>query len=203
MDGVIVHSTPVHTLAWQQYLADHGIDSSGIGGRMHGLRNDEIVRELWGPGLDDASIDAHGAAKEALYRQMMAPVLEEHLVPGLRPFLDLLGGSPAAVASNAERANLDFVLDGAALRPRFRAVVDGQQVDRPKPAPDIYLRAAQLLGAAPSDCIVFEDSRAGIRAGLDAGMRVVGLTTTLPTLDGVHLSVADFHDPRLPAFCGL
>ena len=69
-----------------------------------------------------------------------------------------------AVASNAEPANVDFVLDAAGLRPYFRAVLDGHQVSRPKPYPDIYLRAAEILGSVPAECVIFEDSLTGIRA---------------------------------------
>jgi beta-phosphoglucomutase-like phosphatase (HAD superfamily) len=83
------------------------------------------------------------------------------------------------------------------LRRYFDAVVDGYQVTRPKPFPDIYLRAAELLGAAPENCIVFEDSHAGIEAGRRAGMRVAGLRTTLAELPPVDFSMDDFLAPGL------
>ena len=85
---------------------------------------------------------ARGAAKEELYREMLASRIEEVLVPGLRPFLDRYRGAPLAVASNAEPENVAFVLDRAGLRGYFRVVVDGHQVTHPKPHPEIYLRAA-------------------------------------------------------------
>src|SRR5258708_36803838 len=102
-----------------------------------------------------------------------------------------------AVASNAEPANLDMVLDGAGLRSHFRVVVDGQQVDRPKPFPDVYLRAAALLGVSPRKCIVFEDSPAGVEAGRSAGMRGVGVPTHSAALRDVDLPIRDFGDPKL------
>src|ERR1035437_8238144 len=102
---------------------------------------------------------------------MMAGRVEEILVPGLRQFLDRYGGSPLAVASNAEPENVALVLDKARLRPYFQAVVDGHQVSYPKPHPEVFLTAAALLHTPAANCIVFEDSHAGIagRTGGAAG----------------------------------
>src|SRR5260370_38366490 len=88
----------------------------------------------------------------------MATRLKEHLVRGVEVFLMRYDGVPMAVASNAEPANVDMVLDGAGLRPRFRVIVDGQQVDRPKPFPDFYFRASSLLGVTPRKSILSETS---------------------------------------------
>jgi beta-phosphoglucomutase-like phosphatase (HAD superfamily) len=92
---------------------------------------------------------------------------------------------------------VDFVLDVAGLRRFFRAIANGHDVARPKPAPDIYLHTARMLKVNPADCIVFEDSATGVAAAVAAGMRVVGLLTTLPTFDNVDLAVRNFQDPRL------
>ncbi|MFN7918526.1 MAG: HAD family phosphatase [Bryobacteraceae bacterium] len=197
MDGVIIHSTPLHNRAWEIYLGRHGIDPGEIEHRMHGKRNDEIVLDYFGPGLTAAEVFEHGAAKERLYRELMAPELERWLVPGIRQILAACEGVPKAVASNAERPNIDFVLDGAGIRHYFRAAVDGGQVEKPKPAPEVFLKAAAQLGVDPGDCVVFEDSRAGVEAARRAGMRVMGLTTTLPSLADADLNVADFTDPRV------
>lgn len=197
MDGVLVDSTALHTQAWLIYLERNGVQANGVLQRMHGKRNDEIVADLFGPGLSAEEILEHGAAKERLYRELMAPVLEQHLVPGVRSFLERSGHIPGAVASNAEPENIDFVLERSGLRPHFRVLVDGHQVARPKPFPDIYLRAAALLGVAPRDCIVFEDSTGGVRAARDAGARIVGIETTLRPVPDVDLSIPDFNDQRL------
>lgn len=197
LDGVIVHSTPVHNRAWERYLVLQGIPPDGIERRMHGKHNDEIVRDFFGDGLTLEQVRGHGAAKEQLYREMMLPVLEERLVAGVREFLAARSGMPMAVASNAEPGNVEAVLEGSGLRRFFGAVVDGSQVERPKPAPDVYLRAASLLGVAPEGCVVFEDSTVGVAAALAAGMRVVGLLTTADRLEGVEREVRDFTDPDL------
>ena len=75
--------------------------------------------------------------------------------------------------------------------------MDGSQGDRPKPAPDVYLRAAELLEIPPRNCVVFEDSPVGVAAAGAAGMRVVGVLTHSTALDGVRFSIANFLDLRL------
>jgi len=197
LDGVIVDSMPVHTLAWQRYLADLGIADTNIAERMHGRRNDEIFRDFLGNTVDEQGIFNHGAAKERLFRDLMGPQLNARLVPGIASLLRRAAGHPVALASNAERANIDFILDGANLRGCFQALVDGSQVERAKPAPDVYLRAAELLGLTPANCIVFEDSPVGITAARSAGASVVGVLTHSPTLEHVDFAVADFEDQGL------
>jgi len=126
--------------------------------------------------------------------------MEESLVPGLRPFLERFRGAPMAVATNAEPENVDFVLDRAGLRQYFRVVVDGHQVSHPKPHPEIYLRAAELLGIAPANCIVLEDSHAGVAAARAAGMRVAGLGTTFVNLPGADVMADNFCNGTLTAW---
>ena len=201
MDGVIVDSNPLHTETWKLYNRRFGIDEGeGVAERMYGRRNDEIVRDFFGAHLSAEEVAAHGAAKEELYRKMLGPRLAEALVPGVRAFLERHAGGPVGLATNAEPANVDFILDGGGLRGYFRVVVDGHQVRHPKPHPEIYLRAAELLGVAPRNCIVFEDSYAGVEAARAAGARgtrVVGVRTTHGELPGADLEIDDFRSPQL------
>lgn len=197
LDGVIVDSNPVHVRVWEEYLAPYGIDTAGIDRRMHGLRNDEIVRDLFGLGLAEDEVSAHGARKESLYRQAMRPQLAARLVPGIAAFLERHRHIPMAVASNAEPANVRFVLEESGLARYFRAAVDGDQVSRPKPDPAIYRLAAGLLGVPASSCVVFEDSRAGIQAARDAGALVVGVAPDGRPPEKVDFAIRDFLDPEL------
>ena len=202
MDGVIVDSNPLHVEAWRRSNERHGIDSADLERRMYGRRTDEIVRDFFGAHLDESEITGHGAAKERLYREMMAPRLNASLVPGVTDFLQRLNGTRVGLATNAEPANVDFILDtveagGAPLRSRFRVVVDGHQVERPKPDPEIYLRTAALLGAAPRNCVIFEDSHTGVEAARASGARVVGIRTTHREFKNIAFSVDDFLNPDL------
>ncbi len=199
MDGVLIESTAIHTRAWEEYLERHGIPSTGVMEKMLGKRNDEIVRVLWGPAIAEDEVFRHGADKERLYRELMAPVFEEHIVPGVKEFIGEARrhGVPCALATNAEPENVDFVLERTGLRESFPAIVDGHQVHRPKPDPEVYLTAAQRLGAEPRNCIIFEDSPGGLEAARAAGGRVVAVLTTLKEAPGAELSIRDFRDPSL------
>src|SRR6516164_1371801 len=147
MDGVIVNSNPVHREAWEIYNRRLGIETTEeMQQRMYGKRNDQIVRDYMGAQLTDVEVFEHGAAKERLFREMIGPRLDACMVPGLPRFLARHRGLPLAVASNAESENVMFVLNAAGLTPYFGAVVDGHQVSNPKPAPDVFLKAAELLG---------------------------------------------------------
>ena len=198
MDGVIVASNPLHVKVWTEYNRRFGIEAGQtLAERMYGRRNDEIVRDFFGTRLSVDEVAAHGAAKEALYREMLGPRLAETLVPGVREFLRRHAGLPVGLATNAEPANVNFILDRGGLREYFRVIVDGHQVRRAKPDPEIYLRTAELLSVAPRNCIVFEDSFSGIAAAQAAGTRIVGLRTTHGELPGAHLAIDDFRAPQL------
>jgi beta-phosphoglucomutase len=198
MDGVIIDSNPFHRLAWEEYNRRHGVETTeAMHLHMYGKRNDTIIRDFLGQHLTDAEVHFHSGEKERLYREMVKPKVEEVLVPGLRAFLSRYRDIPMGVASNANAANVEFILEEAGLASFFRVTVDGSQVKRGKPFPDIFLKAAELLGVPAEECVVFEDSTTGVDAGLAAGMRVVGMATTHDELPGVSILVRDFDDPAL------
>ena len=198
MDGVLVHSMPLHVLAWEKYLQRLGVDVHDLESRMHGKRNTELVWDFLGKEVPEETALRHGAAKEVLFREMMtAGEAGEFDVAGVSEFLQRYAAVPKAIGSNAEQENIDFVLDRLNLRRHFQFAVNGLQVERPKPFPDIYLECARRLGFPPANCIVFEDSPAGAAAGVAAGMRVVGVETTPTSFGGIDLKVRDFADPEL------
>ncbi len=193
MDGVLINSNPLHREAWTAFNRRFGVETTEeMLHAMYGKRNDQIVRGFFGECLPPAEVAARGAAKEELYREMIGGRLEELLVPGLRDFLERYKAIPKAVATNAEPANVDFLLDRAGIRRYFQIVIDGHQVIHPKPHPEIYLRAAEELGSPPGNCIVLEDSYSGVEAARAAGMRVIGLRTTHDNLPGTVIDVDNF-----------
>jgi beta-phosphoglucomutase family hydrolase len=201
MDGVILDSNPLHREAWTAFNRRYGLETTdAMLEGMYGRRNDQIVRDYFGEGLTEDEIATRGAAKEEIYREMLAGRMEEALVPGLRQFLDAYRGTPMALATNAELENVNFVLDRAGLRSYFPVVVDGHQVSHPKPHPEVYLRAAELLKIPPTNCIVLEDSPTGVAAGLAAGMRVIGIATTYVNLLGVDVMAHNFCDGILTSW---
>jgi HAD superfamily hydrolase (TIGR01509 family) len=137
----------------------------------------------------------------------IARITELELKPGLSELVEAASarGLGLAVASSSTRALVDATLERFALRPRFQAVVSGDMVERLKPAPDIFLCAAELLGVEPAACVVLEDSIAGVRAAVAAGMPVIAV----PELDGLAFAeltphvLGDLHQARvLLGLCG-
>lgn len=182
MDGTIVHNMPVHNQAWQDTLAEAGvhIDQDEFNRQTTGKRTPEIVRLMLGSQLSEAEIAYWGERKETLYRQRFAGCGEP--LPGLLEVLELAHQKalPMAVASAAPPDNVNFILDELDLRKYFQVVVNGEEVPRGKPDPEIFLRAAKSLQTEPCDCLVFEDALSGIEAARRAGMDAVFLTTTIP-----------------------
>jgi HAD superfamily hydrolase (TIGR01509 family) len=150
-----------------------------------------------GEHLDDDEVATLNHEKEAVYRELYAPHLKavdgfEDLVRDARS-----QGIVLAVGTAAPPANVEFTLDGLDLRRHFETVVGATDVARGKPHPDVFLEAAKRCGAAPANCIVFEDAPLGVEAARRAGMRVVVITTTLPReafaeFDNVIAIVDDF-----------
>lgn len=197
MDGVIVNSNQMHADVWREYLAELGVEIPNLEERMIGRRNEELVVDLLARPVSPEEAFEHGARKEALYRKRMAPVLEQHLTPGLRDFLERYRSYPIGVATNAEPANLDFVLENANLRPYISASLNGHQVERPKPDPEIYCRLTGMLGIPAQECVVFEDSKTGATAARQAGCLVVGILSNSDTFPGVDFTARDFRDSAL------
>ncbi len=201
MDGVLVDSMPLHVTAWEQYLQGLGVDVHDLERRMHGKRNTELVWDFLGEHVSEKNAIEHGSAKERLFRKLMSAETKETFdVAGVAEFLKRYEHVPKAIGSNAEQENIDFILDLFQMRKYFQFTINGLQVERPKPFPDIYLECARRLGVEPANCIVFEDSPAGAEAGIAASMRVVGVETTPTSFRGIDLQISDFRDPRLEAW---
>lgn len=180
LDGVVVDSNKLHVASWKEVARRHGFDCPDpdhIG--KCGLRTGAVIRDLlrWPVSREEAA--SIGFEKEEIYR---AWIRQDGIraIPGVLDFLaearrlDI----PCAVGSSAPRENVDLCLDALQLRAAFAATVSGADVERGKPAPDIFLKAAEKIGAAPESCLVFEDAPAGIAAAHAAGMRAVALQTS-------------------------
>lgn len=180
MDGVLVNNLEIHRQAFAEFFRRYGVERSFDELNRHfGRGNDDIMGELMPREIvERVGIRELGNQKEAIYREIYAPIIEPQA--GLVEFLSKSHGRGllAAVGSSGFRANVDFVLDKCNIRKYFQAAVAGDEVTRCKPDPEIYLTAAAKLGLEPSECIVFEDAEAGIEAGKRAGMCVVALATT-------------------------
>ena len=180
MDGVIVNSNPYHKKAWKVFCKKHNITITDqeLESKIYGRTGKEVLPILFNKMLKSEIIGQYCTEINKDYRELFAP----HIKPtiGLKEFLDDLRQENIkfAIATSAPPINVDFVLSKTRLTEYFPIIVDDTQITQSKPAPDIYLKTANLLNVEPSDCIVIEDSISGIDAALNAGMKVVGITTT-------------------------
>jgi beta-phosphoglucomutase len=195
LDGTLVDSTGHHWPAWRDTLAAEGIEiTHEMFVSDFGKRNDDILRIRVAPDISPEEIERIAWAKEEAYRALVraegVPVL-----PGVAEWLERLreDGWLQAVASSAPVGNIDAIFEVTGIGKYFDAVVSSEQVERGKPHPDVFLAAAEALGALPARSIVVEDAPAGLEAARRAGMRNVGVLSTHGALDGdvVVASLAD------------
>jgi len=201
MDGTLVDNMAFHTRAWQQMLAEQGVEMDGdeFMIKTAGKTNREILPNIF-EGISDERLHELGTRKEELYRK--AFLAERRTVPGVIEFLEASKklGVKMAVATAAPNGNVDFILDGLDLRKYFDAVTTAADITNGKPDPEIFLASAAKLGVEPSNCIVFEDAINGLEAAKRAKMVAIGITTVNSAQDLLELdSVSEAHAD----FCGV
>lgn len=189
MDGVLVDSNPVHKEVIRAYCSRRGknITESFFLENISGRTNREWIPLVF-PDKTIEEIDRMADEKEQLFRETFDP--SGAVIPGLLPFIKELrsNGIPMAVATSAPEENAVFVLEDLRLTPFFDAVLHAAHVSRGKPHPEIYIKSARAIGLEPGRCVVFEDSIAGVTAGIKAGARVIGVTGTHSREEFSHCS---------------
>jgi len=179
MDGVIVDSNQYHTEAWNQFFRSHGINASDEDFRLHvyGWINPDILKYFFAK-ISAEQIKEYIDQKESLFRKLIRKDITA--TKGLPGFLEMLrkDNITCAVATSAPPENAELILSGLNIKDCFKVIIDDTQVIKGKPDPEIYLKAAEMIGYPPERCIVIEDSVSGIKSGLNAGMKVVAIATT-------------------------
>ncbi|MDB5123892.1 MAG: family hydrolase [Mucilaginibacter sp.] len=190
LNGTMIDDMSYHTKGWQNLL------NNDLGGnftwdevkpQMYG-KNQEVLVRMFGPNRFTADeMDRLSLEKEKRYQKEFLPHLQ--LLPGLDDFLERAyqQNIPMAIGSAAIPFNIDFVLDNLNVRHYFKAIISADDVLLSKPHPETFLKAAQLLGVDPINCIVFEDVPKGAEAAANAGMEAVVITTTHQPEEFEHL----------------
>lgn len=196
MDGTLVHTEPLHRLAWLSVIESngHSVTPEEYAQWFTGVTNRDICRGLLG--LAEDAIEATIAAVDNRFWEIARDGGISPLI-GVHELLAATAHMPRAVGTNAEREPALRTLATAGLLDHFSTIVTFDDVRHGKPAPDIYLEAASRLGVAPASCLVFEDSRPGLAAAVAAGMRCVAITSNHVGYDGAHLIVGGLDDPRI------
>jgi mannitol-1-/sugar-/sorbitol-6-phosphatase len=171
MDGVLIDSTPAVARVWAKWAVEHGFDPREVVQRAHGRPSLSTVKDY----LPDAD---HEAENREVERREIEDLEGITVLPGTRELLKSLTPDRWAIVTSCTRP-LAHVRIRAGGLPMPKLVLTADDVVHGKPFPEPYLKAAAMLGFAAQDCIVVEDVPAGIRAGKDAGARVIAFRTTV------------------------
>lgn len=185
MDGTLVDSTAIVEQVWGEFAARYGLDIAEILRTSHGVQAGDTVRRFAPAGANVVSLTAELGAME---RTRTEGIVE---VPGAGDILRSLPSDAVALVTSADRILADVRMDAAGLAMPVTAVT-ADLVTRGKPHPEGYLRAAELLGVAPEEAVVFEDAPAGIAAGLAAGIRTVAVGPNTGVLPEGMIHIPDY-----------
>jgi HAD superfamily hydrolase (TIGR01509 family) len=171
LDGTLVDSTAVHFAAWQHALAEVGVElPRSTFQELFGKNNPTIVKEMEERSGKKIPLEEVSRKKDEYFARNITMVMpNRQVVEVAERYVGLL---PLAVATNEKMGIANMVLRVTGLQPHFEILVSGDEVERPKPAPDLFLTCASRLGLSPEGCHVFEDSEAGLQAAREAGMSV-------------------------------
>ncbi len=208
LNGTVIDDMEFHAKAWHEILTnDLGADMTWeeVKKEMYG-KNSEVLARIFGEDhFTGEEVHKASLKKEKYYQEAYKPHLK--LINGLHDFLDQAATHKVkmAIASAAIMDNIDFVVDNLSVREYFDVLVSADDVETSKPDPETFLKAAEKLGAAPEDCIVFEDAPKGVEAAENAGMRCVVITTAHPKEDfaqygNVVAFITDYTDPYITEF---
>jgi HAD superfamily hydrolase (TIGR01509 family) len=198
MDGVIIDSNPYHKLALDKFLGDRGffLSEDQRKKRLYGRANKDWINDLYDGKLSDNELLTLGSEKEKIWRELYKNDIKP--VNGLEPFLKNLQSNniPFCIGTSAPYENVEFTLQKLHLGSYFKTILHQDHVKKGKPNPEIYINCAKALNTPPANCIVIEDSLAGVKAGKDAGCKVIGITTThsKEELEGIDYCIQDFKE---------
>lgn len=198
LDGVITDTAEYHFRAWQQLAQEEGIPFSRQDNEsLRGVsRRESLLLLLRGRSLPEQKMLAMMERKNNYYLEWIKQISPTDLLPGAAELLREIRFAGLKIALGSASKNAGEVVDRLGIRGLFDAIADGYSVDRPKPAPDLFLYAAGQLGLAAEECVVVEDAAAGIEAALAGGLRTVGLgppervgsaDAVFPSLEGIRL----------------
>lgn len=179
LDGVIVDTAKYHYLAWRSLAERLGFEfTEADNERLKGVSRTESLRIL----LEIGGIEAGETerlemmeAKNREYVNYISKLDPSEILPGAKDYIQTLREANIRIALGSASKNAAFILSRLGIAELFDAVIDGTKVSKAKPDPEVFLAASSALELEPSECVVFEDAAAGLRAGKAAGCKVVGI----------------------------
>lgn len=174
LDGVLCHTDRYHYQAWKALADELGVYfDETINNRLRGvsrMESLEIILENYGGTLTGEEKQELAEKKNRLYRELLKQMSEADLTDEVRDTLRELRARGLRLAVGSSSRNAGFILKQIGLGDFFDAVADGNQIARSKPDPEVFLKAAGMLGIPAEKCLVVEDARAGVEAAAAGGM---------------------------------
>ena len=179
LDGVIADTAHLHYKAWCQIASQWKFDLSvDQNEKLKGVSRKNAMQKIakWaGKSFSEKELEDFAEQKNTLYLDYCESLSHKDALPGVVSFIDECRRTGLKLAVGSASKNAKIILQKLQIIDLFQIVVDGNMVEKSKPHPEVFLKAAQFLKINPSDCVVFEDSQAGIQAALNAGMKNIGI----------------------------
>jgi beta-phosphoglucomutase len=184
-------------MAWKRLADDLGIlftkkDNERLKGvsRMASL---EIILEIGGKELTLSEKEALAALKNTWYVEYISRMTPGEILPGTLEFINELKRKKIKIALGSASRNTPLILERVGMNTVFDAVADGNTIHKAKPDPEVFLKAAEMIGIEPKRCVVFEDAIAGVEAALNAGMICIGIGET-NVLKNAHMVMKGLYE---------
>jgi beta-phosphoglucomutase len=180
LDGVLTDTSEYHYRGWQRFCDDESIPFDRQANEaLRGVHRSDAMRMLLsGRTVSDEQFNEMLQRKNRYYLEYMQELSPANMLPGALELLREVRDAGMKIAIGSASKNAPRVIDKLGIRPLIDAISDGNSVNRSKPAPDLFLHAADQIGLEPAVCVVVEDAEAGVAAGRSGGMRVIGLGPT-------------------------
>lgn len=181
LDGVIVNTAKYHYLAWKRLCDELGFSFTPVDNELlkgvSRTRSFEIILSLNKAQMSEKEIAEKCELKNTYYLEYIHTLKEDEILPGVSEFLTQARDRGLLLAIGSASKNCMEILTRLDLVSCFDQIVDGTKVSKAKPDPEVFVRGSELLGVDPCECVVFEDSIAGVIAAHNGGMKAVGVTS--------------------------
>ncbi len=179
LDGVIVDTAKYHFIAWQKLAQELGIDfTPEHNEQLKGVSRQqslEIILKIGNATATDEQKTKWLTQKNDEYLSYISQIDQSEILGGVLPILDYIKSKNQKIVLGSASKNARLILEKTGIMPYFDAIIDGNDVSKAKPDPEVFALGAQKVGIEPENCIVFEDSIAGIQAANIAGMTSIGI----------------------------
>ena len=198
LDGVLTDTAEYHYRGWKRLAEEEGLAFTREDNeQLRGIpRRESLLLILQDQKYSEEKILGMMERKNNYYLEFIREISPRDLLPGAKELLEEVRAAGLKNALGSASKNATEVLDRLGIRSLFDAISDGHSVERQKPAPDLFLHAANQLNLSPAECVVVEDAAAGIEGAIRGGFRSIGLgpwervgkaEAVFPSLSGIHL----------------